>query len=180
MSETTLRRLARADFALLRGWLARPHVARWWNHDPSAQAVEADFGAAADGADPTQLFVVLDGGRPVGLLQRYAFADNPDYAAELARLVALPRDALGIDYLLGEPDALGRGLGTSMLRAAAAQTWRDCPSASAVVVAVNAANRASWRALERAGFERVAEGPLEPDNPIDSRAHYVYRIERPG
>jgi aminoglycoside 6'-N-acetyltransferase len=32
--------------------------------------------------------------------------------------------------------------------------------------------------LERAGFERVAEGELEPDNPIDSRDHYIYRRRR--
>jgi len=180
VNEPTFRRLGRADFTRLRGWLARPHVARWWNHDTSASAVEADFGPAVDGTEPTELFVVLHGRRPVGLLQRYTFADNPGYAAELARLVALPEGALGIDYLLGEPDLVGHGLGTAMLRAAAAAVWRDRPSAPAVVVAVNAANRASWRALERAGFERVAEGALEPDNPVDSSAHFVFRIDRPA
>jgi len=33
-------------------------------------------------------------------------------------------------------------------------------------------------ALERAGFTRVAEGALEPDNPIDPPDHVVYRLER--
>jgi aminoglycoside 6'-N-acetyltransferase len=44
---------------------------------------------------------------------------------------------------------------------------------------VSAANRASWRALERAGFRRFAEGDLQPDNPLDSLEHYVYRLHRP-
>ncbi|MET7498778.1 hypothetical protein [Streptomyces microflavus] len=39
-------------------------------------------------------------------------------------------------------------------------------------------NRASWRALEKAGLLRVAEGEMEPDNPVDDRAHYLYRIDR--
>ena len=46
------------------------------------------------------------------------------------------------------------------------------------LVPVHADNRASWRALERAGFTRVAEGDLEPDNPQDTRDHVVYRRRR--
>ena len=49
VNEFAFRALDRGDFALLRGWLAQSHVARWWNHDTSPAAVEADFGAAVDG-----------------------------------------------------------------------------------------------------------------------------------
>ncbi len=45
---------------------------------------------------------------------------------------------------------------------------------------VAAGNRASWRALERAGFTRIAAGPLPPDNPIDPPDHVVYRLMRPA
>jgi Acetyltransferase (GNAT) domain len=48
-----------------------------------------------------------------------------------------------------------------------------------VLVAVVAANVASWRALEKAGLKRVAEGPMPPDNPIDDPLHYIYRVDRP-
>ena len=47
-----------------------------------------------------------------------------------------------------------------------------------MIVPVHAGNRASWRALERAGFTRVAAGELRPDNPRDSRDHYVYGLNR--
>jgi aminoglycoside 6'-N-acetyltransferase len=155
------------------------HVARWWNHGTSAQAVEADFGATVDGADPTDIFIVIAAGRAIGLVQRYVFADNPEYIAELAALVVAPSEALSIDYLIGEPSALGLGLGAQMIRASVAAVWRDHPCAPAVIVPVNAANTASWRALERAGFRRVAEGRLQPDNPIDDWHHFVYRVDRP-
>jgi aminoglycoside 6'-N-acetyltransferase len=59
-------------------------------------------------------------------------------------------------------------------------SWPMFPGASAVVVPVSVGNEASWRALERAGFRRIACGQLEPDNPVDSRDHYVYRIDRPA
>jgi aminoglycoside 6'-N-acetyltransferase len=52
------------------------------------------------------------------------------------------------------------------------QSWPLCPHADDVIVPVSAANRASWRALERAGFRRIAEGHLKADNPCDSRDHY--------
>ncbi|GAA1607822.1 hypothetical protein GCM10009789_72800 [Kribbella sancticallisti] len=66
-----------------------------------------------------------------------------------------------------------------MITALVAQTWTDYSDTDTILVAVVAGNRPSWRALERAGFHRVAEGPMEPDNPIDDPLHYLYRIDRP-
>ncbi len=66
-----------------------------------------------------------------------------------------------------------------MLARAVQSTWSDYPAAPAVLVAVLAANTASWRAVEKAGLQRVAEGPMSPDNPVDDPLHYVYRIDRP-
>ena len=37
---------------MLGEWLAAPHVREWWNHDPSVDALEGDFGDAVDGAEP--------------------------------------------------------------------------------------------------------------------------------
>ena len=38
---------------------------------------------------------------------------------------------------------------------------------------------ASWRALEKAGLSRIAQGAMTPDNPVDEPLHYVYRVDRP-
>ncbi len=76
--EIRFRTLTRDDFPTLARWLARPHVARWWNHDHSAEAVERDFGPAVDGTDPTEMYVVLLGDRPIGFIQYSRFADFPD------------------------------------------------------------------------------------------------------
>ena len=75
---------------------------------------------------------------------------------------------------------LGRGLGAEMIRAFINRLWRDDRSALCVIVPLNALNAASVRALERAGFARVASGDLSPDNPIDDPAHFIYRLDRPG
>ena len=179
LQDLHFRRLVRADFPLLGGWLAQPHVRRWWNHDPAPAAVEADFGRAVDGHEPGDVFLVSDRQRPFGLLLRYTFGDAPAYIDELSALVAVSPEALSIDYFVGEPSCLRRGLGTAMIQAAVAAIWRDFPQAPAVIVPVGAGNLASWRTLEKAGFSRLAEGPLVPDNPIDDPAHHVYGITRP-
>lgn len=171
--------LQRADLPLLARWLAEPLVARWWAHDPSAEALERDFGPSIDGTDVTELLVAQLDGRPVGLVQRYPIAAYPDYVEELAPVLPVPPGALSLDYLIGEPEARGRGVGARMIAAAVTGGWARYPDARDVVVPVHAANQASWRALERAGFSRVAEGELEPDNPADSRDHVVYAVRRP-
>lgn len=173
-------RLARSHFPLLQRWLAVPHVARWWAHDTSAEAVEADFGPTVDGTDTAEIFIVREGGQPAGLVQWYTFADNPGYIDELAVVMPVPAAALSMDYFVGEASALRRGLGAAMLRASLERIWRAYPLAPSVIVPVNAANVASWRVLERAGLHRVAQGRLQPDNPIDDWEHHVYRIDRPA
>ncbi|MFD3739148.1 GNAT family N-acetyltransferase [Streptomyces sp. NPDC058629] len=175
----TWRRLTEDDFPLLMSWLERPHVARWWNHETSAEAVRRDFGPAVRGDEPSEELLAHLDGTPFGLMQRCRLADYPEYLVEVATLIDVPSGAMTIDYLIGEPQLVGRGLGPRMIRSAVQAIWDEHPEASCVLVPVSAANRASWRALEKAGMQRVAEGELEPDNPVDGRAHYLYRVDRP-
>ncbi len=176
----TLRRLAPGDFPLLRSWLREPHVARWWNHETEPDAVERDFGPSARGEEPNEDWLVLLDGEPVGLVQRCRWHDYPEYVTAIAPLLAVPPGAVTIDYLLGDPRRVGRGLGPRVLRAVVADTWTRYPDAGAVIVPVVAANRRSWRALEKAGARRVASGEMEPDNPVDDPLHHVYRFDRPA
>lgn len=175
----TFRRLREHDLPLIGSWLAQPHVHRWWHHDSSPEAVARDFGATLRGEERNEDLLVLLDGEPVGLVQRCRLDDYPDYREELAALTEVPSGTLTIDYLLGPPDAIGQGLGPRVIAAACADAWAAYADAPAVVVPVAAANTRSWRALEKAGFTRTAEGDLEPDNPIDDRWHFVYRRDRP-
>jgi aminoglycoside 6'-N-acetyltransferase len=173
------RPLGRSDFALLAGWLASPPVARWWNHDWSLAGVERDFGPTADGLEPGEDWLALLAGEPVGLVQRSLVAAYQENLADFASVLPVPPGAVTLDYLVGDPARMGRGLGSAIIAAMAARTWADFPEAPCVLVAVVAANTASWRALEKAAFRRVGEGELEPDNPADPPLHFVYRLDRP-
>jgi aminoglycoside 6'-N-acetyltransferase len=170
--------LRRSEFGLLRRWLTEPLVARWWNHDTSRAAIERDFGAAVDGREPTTVFIADWEGRPFGLFQRYAVAAYPDYLAELAAVCQMPPGAVSVDYLIGEPDLRRKGLGARMIAAGVERIWNEQSDCADVIVPVHVGNRASWRALERAGFHRVTAGRLTPDNPDHSGDHYIYRAGR--
>ncbi len=178
--DLTWRPLAPDDLPQLAAWLREPRVARWWNQPSSLEEVERDFGPSSRGEEPGEDLVVLLDGRPIGLIQRSRIGDYPGDMKEYAAVVDVPAGAVQLDYLIGSTTDQGRGLGPRMIAAAVRDAWETYPDAPAVLVAVVAANTGSWRALEKAGLRRVAEGPMEPDNPIDDPLHVVYRIDRPA
>jgi aminoglycoside 6'-N-acetyltransferase len=176
----TFQRLGREHFELLGRWLAEPHVARWWNHDPSPDAIEENFGDTIDGIEPAADYVAFVDEQPLGVIQFCLFHDFPEYVAEMADVYPVDIDAATIDYFIGDPDAVGKGWGTAMIQEFVVRIWREEPDVGHVVVPVNSANVASWKALLNAGFRLVARGELDPDNPIDDRLHEILRIDRPA
>jgi aminoglycoside 6'-N-acetyltransferase len=175
----TWRPLTADDLPVLAEWLQEPQVARWWNHEHTIEAVERDFGASVRGEEPGEDLVVSLDGRPIGLLQRSVIRDYPEDLAEFEAAIDVPTGAVELDYLIADGALRGRGLGSRMIATAVQNTWRDHPTAPAVLVSVVAANIASWRALEKAGLSRIGEAEMTPDNPVDDPLHYIYRVDRP-
>lgn len=175
----TWRPVTTDDFPLLARWLSAPHVARWWHHETSPEAVERDFGPSARREEPNEDLLASLDGAPLGLLQRSFLHDYPEYLNELTPIVEVPSRAMTIDYLIGDAADVGHGIGARMIGSALEQLWADHPRAECVIVAVHADNIGSWRALEKAGLIRVASGEIDPENPIDDRRHHIYRLDRP-
>jgi aminoglycoside 6'-N-acetyltransferase len=176
----TFRPVTGDDFGLIARWLAEPHVARWWAHETTPEAVERDFGPTLRGEEPNEdLVALLDdgpaGSRPLGLCQRSFWHSYPDEVTEYAPFVGVPPDAMTIDYLVGGPDDVGRGLGSALVRALADDTLAAHPACGQLLVPVAAGNVTSQRVLEKAGFRFVTAARAEPDNPVDPPEHRVYR-----
>jgi aminoglycoside 6'-N-acetyltransferase len=166
------------DLPLLAGWLVQPHVSEWWRDEPSGLAAVAEkYGPCIDGDDPTELFVIEADGRAIGMIQRYLIADESEWAHAFGGIVDVS-NAAGIDYLIGVPDAVGRGLGTAAIASFVNLVfrWRAVDS---IVVTVQQTNPASWRCLERVGFTRVWSGDLDSPDPSDQGPEHVYVIARP-
>lgn len=139
------RPLTEADLPLVDEWLQREHVARWW-HKPAQESI-AEYRAALEGRDPTDLYAIVLDGRPIGMLQTYLVSDYPEWEA----IVQVGPGVAGLDILIGEEELIGRGLGPEILAAFV----RAVVSAPSVVATVEEPNRRSWRAFEKAGFRHV-------------------------
>jgi aminoglycoside 6'-N-acetyltransferase len=163
--------MTEGDLPAIAAWLALPHVARWWTAGTTAEAELAEYRhRVSDGADPaTIMLMVLRDDVPVGWCEWYRWADYPAEAAEMG---ALDGEA-GIDYAIGDPECVGRGLGTELIAALVAEVRRQQPGAG-IMADPDAANTASRRVLEKNGFELVAVRPVatEPgDTPMA-----IYRL----
>jgi len=163
--------LREADLELTRRWLLEPHVERWWNDGSKAPYPDAEieeYRDAIQGKDPTYRYLVQIDAKPVGLIQHYRIADDPEYAAALA----LGENAIGVDLFIGETELIGRGHGPAMLR----QFLRDVAfpfhGLDVCVIGPSVKNVAAIRAYAKAGFRALREVhvPDEPD------AEFLMRI----
>ena len=157
--------LRREHLPLLREWLGREHVRRWWRDGGQSLAHAED---ALAGRDPTRYFLIVLDGRPVGMIETYLVADNPDWGATIGE----GEGAAGLDLFIGEEDAVGRGVGPGVLAQFARDVVFARPETQAVVATVEEPNRRSWRAFEKAGFRHVR------DVEEDGLPHRLMRLER--
>jgi aminoglycoside 6'-N-acetyltransferase len=149
VASIAIRPLTREDFAGTIAWQSMPHVSRWWTDKArTVDDMESHYGKALDGTDPTRLWVVEINDRPCGFLQDYKVGDHPEYAL----LTALP-DAISVDYLIGDPNLVGKGVGTrvmwTFIRDVVAPAY---PAATTYFAAPDHRNIASLRMLAKLGF----------------------------
>jgi aminoglycoside 6'-N-acetyltransferase len=171
----TFRLLQRSDLPALAAWLGDAEVQRWWPVLRESDELESEYGPAIDGVSATQVFVIEVDRSSAGIIQRYRTSDYPSWDAALREAVPslAAISTAGIDYLIGRPDFRNRGIGTTAIGAFTTTLFEDMPDVASVVVSVQQENRSSWRALERAGYERVFAGMLRSDDPSDSGPSYV-------
>ena len=180
MSEVSFRPLEEDDLPRVGSWLRQEHVRRWWA-DPSLQpAVEAKYLPRITGDEPTQVFVIEWDGRPVGFIQRYRIDDYPDWSRSLAPASRSFTNAAGIDYLVGEPDLVGRGIGALAIRRFSRLVFDDLSDVDTIVATPQRANQASCRALEKAGYHLAWTGMLDSADASDAGVASVYLLARGG
>lgn len=151
------RPIAVADVPRLQAWLEREHVSMWWRDE-----------RAEDHLDPNEHFIIELDGEPVGMIQTYLVDDYPEW-----KTVVGPESSLaGVDLLIGEEGALGRGLGPQVLAQFAREVVFARVEARTVVATVEEGNRRSWRAFEKAGFRHVRDVEEE------GRPHRLMRLDR--
>lgn len=145
-----VRPMTAGDLRDLTRWVNTEHVARWWDEHRTPDQVAAHYGPGLRGEESVRYWIWEVNGRSVGFSQDYRIADHPEFA-----LLCGHPDAIGFDYLLGEPAFLGRGLGSGLL-------WvflRDIvvpayPGARELFAAPDHRNARSLKVLDRLGARR--------------------------
>lgn len=150
----TFRRLEVADLPMLHTWLNEPGVTKWWEGDDvSWDAVQRDYAPGSD--DGTEHWIAAVDGVDFGWIQCWPATD---WLEESEPWFALGIDpmAAGIDYLIGDPAMRGKGLGSQMIRAFTIDVvFGRHPEWTQACAGPFAANVASWKAMEQAGFRFV-------------------------
>lgn len=164
-----LRPMTLDDLGQVEAWMAEPHVAPWWTPDTTSQAMVEKYRRRVSGEDTaTSMLMVSADGESIGWCQWYRWDSYPEEARAMG---ALPGE-VGIDYAIGEPGAVGKGLGVQMIAALVQEVHRHHPGAG-VLVDPQAANQPSRRVLEANGFTLVAVRQVAGEGPAP-RA--VYRL----
>jgi aminoglycoside 6'-N-acetyltransferase len=143
--------LTHEHLPLVREWLAREHVRRWWRE--SLDDSIAEYEKAIDGLDPSDHYLIVVEARPVGMIETYLVSDFPEWEG----IVEAGEGVAGVDLLIGEQDLTGQGLGPRVLEAFVRDVVFARPDTRACVAAVDEANLRSWRAFEKAGFRYVRD-----------------------
>jgi aminoglycoside 6'-N-acetyltransferase len=150
------RRFDSADLAMIRLWLAMPHVVEWWG-DPEQQfeLVSSDL------RDPAmEQFIVATDDGPFGNLQCYDL-----HAWPTAAFGPQPDGTRAIDQFIGKPEMVDRGYGSGFIR-----SFVDAlllAGAPRVITEPAPENSRAIRAYEKAGFFRhrivdTSDGPALP------------------
>jgi aminoglycoside 6'-N-acetyltransferase len=153
--------LTRDHLAQIDAWLRRPHVARWWPRaDETYEHVLTEYLPAIEGRDPTDNYLIVVDERPIGMIQTYRVSDYPEWES----ILHLGPGVAGVDLFIGEEAAVGRGLGTQIIRAFVSEIVFARDDTHAVVAGIEPQNARSLRAFEKAGFE-LAFDYEEADRP---------------
>lgn len=133
------------EYALLLAWLSQSEISRFYGGDAAFEV--ASIKKHVQKGDVCSC-LILQQSRPVGYLQFYEISD-PEEKRELL-LSPYPR-AYGIDVFLGEPENLGRGVGTRCMRMVCDYLFSE-KHADALCIDPREDNPRAIRCYEKAGF----------------------------
>jgi aminoglycoside 6'-N-acetyltransferase len=131
-------------------------------------SVEAEYGPGVDGAEPTHVFLIEHGGRPVGWIRWFRWSDYPEHALQLGAELS----SAGIDLAINELTMTGLGT-VAISRFLRPLIFRD-PNLTAVIADPEESNIRSLRAFEKVGFTVTHRLQLAGEN-FNRRAMRVDR-----
>lgn len=153
--EFRFRPLVDDDLPTMHRWLNEPGIIEWWEGDDVTwERVVRDYSTRRVG-DGVEHWIVDHDGVPFGWIS-CADIDHWPVESQAWRALGVGPHTAGIDYLIGDPGRRALGLGSRMIAAFVRHiVFGLHPTWTQVGADPFSANRASWGALARAGFQFV-------------------------
>jgi aminoglycoside 6'-N-acetyltransferase len=174
----SLRLADQGDVGLLAEWAQRPHVVRATSDDPNATTAFGDVDWADQvarneslGPEVWELLVAELDGRPIGMIQISDPRREPDHYWG-----PIEPTLRAIDIWIGEPELLGRGHGSEMMRRAIERCF-GAPAVTAIVIDPLVSNSDAIRFYDRLGFRAL--GARRFGSECDRDDCLVMRLDRP-
>jgi RimJ/RimL family protein N-acetyltransferase len=126
----TIRRMTSEDLAAIDHWLRRPHMARWFLPETTAEAEMEKYRLRIEDAFSATIMCMVElEGDPIGWCQWYRWEDYPATAV----CIGAHKGEIGADYAIGDPAAIGRGFGTAMIATLVDEVRLHYPRAGLVI-----------------------------------------------
>jgi AacA4 family aminoglycoside N(6')-acetyltransferase len=161
-SAIVLRLMTSGDLSMLHDWLNRPHIVEWWGGEgerPSMRDVVARYAPQVMAEHNVTPYIALLNDEPFAYAQSYvALGAGGGWWEEIT-----DPGVRGIDQSIAEPDKLGRGYGTRLVRTLVDRLFTD-PAVTRVQTDPAPGNARAIRCYQKAGFRVVSE-IMTPDDP---------------
>jgi RimJ/RimL family protein N-acetyltransferase len=144
MNLLEIRMLHDDDVPLLKTWLSKEHVLKWYeNPDDWLAEIYGRF----DMFSFIKHFIALQDGKPIGFCQYYSCSDaNEDWYGDIPLA-----GSYSIDYMIGEENYLGKGFGKSIIDLLVKKVF-SLNEAQRIIVLPEIENTASCKSLLANGF----------------------------
>jgi len=156
----TLRLMTDRDLPMLHEWLNRPHIVEWWNGErPSLDEVVAQYSTHVLTEAKVTPYIGMLGEQPFAYAQSYVALGAGDGWWE----DETDPGVRGIDQSIADPELLGQGLGTRLVRSLVDLLFSDS-QVTKVQTDPAPDNLRAIRCYEKAGFRRlkIVETPDGP------------------
>ncbi|WP_099205412.1 GNAT family N-acetyltransferase [Scatolibacter rhodanostii] len=152
-----LRMLENEDIEIVEKWLNQEYISKWfgdasdWLHEIYERNITYKY---------LRHFIAQDGDKPIGFCQYYNYNDLPIEHREIPQ----PTETYGIDYLLGDENLLGKGIGKQLVHLISQKLLEENAKAIRIIadptIEDGNINIVSIKTLEANGFRLDKESRL--------------------
>jgi AacA4 family aminoglycoside N(6')-acetyltransferase len=146
-----LRLMTEHDLPMLHEWLNRPHIVEWWGGErPTLEEVRMHYLPGVLSQERVTPYIGMIGNEPFAYAQSYVALGAGDGWWE----DETDPGVRGIDQSIADPQLIGKGLGTILVRSLVDLLFSD-PQVTKVQTDPAPNNHRAIRCYEKAGFRRV-------------------------